>query len=452
MGADHRTAAARRRVAAAGLALAVAAQGCGELHPRLEAALAPDAPDLVFDRDIDLPPPQGLRVTSNLDREIGLAWDPILVGDVAGYVILRSREAAGSYGPAGRTSSRFATVWVDSGHEPGALGDGQTYHYRVHPYDSKGYVSRSHGFATATTAPAPEPPGGIRTYSNLPRRVVLRWEPAETPSVVGYQVLRGPTRAGPWERVAFVRGQLRTVYEDSVPGDLRVLYYRLRSVNRFAGESEMSEPVRAVTKAEPLPPVGLEVAERALGSIRLRWQRNVERDIVRYDVLRAVRGPGGWDPERLIAEVAPPDSGMRDSRVGCGQRVRYRLRAADADGLTSAPSQPLEVEAPGIGLGTRDGPDGPELFWDPAAAAGWTLASVYRQRSVRPDLLLGEGEPDAPFPLSGLPAGAHRLSVVLSRPQSPAGTGRPAARGPDSFETAPPCELAVNLSPARGAP
>ena len=115
-----------------------------------ERLFAKDQP-LVFDKGSHLLPPEGLRVTSNEDRQISLAWDPVLVGDVAGYAILRAKGTGEVvYERVGITRSRFGTVFTDAGASAGALGDGQTYAYRVHPYDKKGRVSRSHAALTAT--------------------------------------------------------------------------------------------------------------------------------------------------------------------------------------------------------------------------------------------------------------------------------------------------------------
>ena len=104
-----------------GRALAIAllagfALACASTSEKLaERLFARDQP-LVFDRGSRLLPPEGLRVTSNQDREIALAWDPVLVGDVAGYAILRAKGSGeDAYARVGITQSRFGTVFTDAG-------------------------------------------------------------------------------------------------------------------------------------------------------------------------------------------------------------------------------------------------------------------------------------------------------------------------------------------------
>lgn len=439
-----------RRAGALALALgaALAAAGCASLRARVLDAFAHGDLVLSFDRPSDLLPPEGLRVTSTADRSIALAWDPVLVGDVAGYAITRSRAAPGPYENVGVTHSRFGNVFVDTGERPGALGDAQSWHYRVHPFDSAGRVSRSHAYVSAATDPPPAQPDGVQAYSNLPRRVVLRWNASASPSATGYTVQRSPTAAGPWEKVGYVDGRVRTQFEDGVAGDLRVMYYRLLTLNRFGGESLPTDPVRAVTKAEPLPPIGLEIATRALGEIGVRWTPNVERDLVHYELLRQSAAGDGFGPERVVGEVPPDATQAIDFGVGCGERVRYRLRALDVDGLVSEFSAPLESVGEDIGLAASTGVEGWKITWDAARASGWAHVRVFQTRALRPDLLLGEAPVDGSLVLGTLPSGRYELHAVLVRDASSRAAAPGIAFGlrPEhGEETSPPCPLEVSV-------
>jgi hypothetical protein len=234
------------------------------------------------------------------------------------------------------------------------------------------------------------------------------------------------------------------VYEDPVSGDLRLLYYQLTAMNRFGGESSRTEPVRAVTKAEPLPPIALELRGRRLGFVELSWARNVERDVVSYGVWRARSTDGSFKKEERIGAVEPPEVEFEDREVGCAERVRYRVRAVDADGLLSDFSRPLEVV--GADLGTRiDLSDGVAIVrWDPGRAEGWTGARVYRSRRLFQDALLGEGLGVSEMPLPALPPGKHELSLVLTRPP----TRKPRVTIPGAtpaLELAPACRIELTL-------
>ena len=399
------------------LCLALALAGCASTAEKVATTLFVKDQPLVFDRASDLLPPESLRVTSNADRQISLAWDPVLVGDVAGYAILRGTASAeGSFHRIGITTSRFGTVFTDQGDKPGSLGDGQTYSYRVHPYDRQGRVSRSHAALTATTEPRPAIPEGLQVYSNLPRKAVLSWKPSEQNAVAGYGIYRCPTMAGPWERVAFAEGRLNSVHEDPNPGDLRVMYYRITAVNRFGGESEMTEsPIRAVTKAEPLPPTGLEADAKHLGRVALQWAANVEPDVRGYEIWRSEKLGADFAPETRIATVGADKTSYLDPAVGCGETVRYRLRALDADGLESFYSEPLEVTGPDLALALQRTPEGFVLRWDPARGKLFASARVSQLRSVLPDKELASVSGAAEAALPALAPGTE-LEVELGAP------------------------------------
>jgi fibronectin type 3 domain-containing protein len=408
--------------------------GCQTLADRVAKRLNREAP-IDMERSVDLLAPTGLRVTSTGERQIALAWDPVLVGAISGYAVLRA-PPDGPFDPIGRTGSRFETVYVDAGRGADRLGDGTRWRYRLHTLDLDGRISRDHSDVSATTDPPPDPPAGLRAYSNLPRRVVLAWDPNPSTYVWGYEVRRSPTLAGPWDAVARLEGRLATVHEDPVPGDLRVLYYRVVALNAFDGESEPSDPIRAVTKAEPLPPIGLDVTGRRLGRVVLAWQANVERDLRGYRVYRAERDGPGWTSERVVASLAREELSFTDVRVGCGQQLRYRMRAIDSDGLESDFSEPLEVAGEDLGLAAK----GLRLEWDAKRASAWPLARVSQIRRALPDRTLGEVPSKGPFPLGDLAPGSYRLGVTLLHP--------PGAESPPPAP-APRCLTEVRI-PASG--
>lgn len=403
-------------------------------------------PELTLERPSDLPPPEGLHATSTDDRRISLAWHPVLVGDVEGYAVLRSDAARGPYLQVARTDSRFATVVTDAGESDGALGDGRTYHYRVHPYDAEGRVSRSHAYLVATTAAGPEPPLDVQVYSNLPRRVVLSWEASAEVGVSGYTIYRCPSAAGPWERRAVIEGRMNTVHEDVVDGDLRVMYYRVGARNRFGNESGLTEPLRAVTKAEPLPPIELSVARRSLGRVDLGWERNVEPDLVRYEIWRAVRprgvDPPEWGPEQHIGSVDADVTGFADRAVGCGVTLRYRLRAIDRDALVSEFSDTLEITGLDLGLELTPQEGGAwRLSWDPGRARGWRSIRVHRARFALPDALLGTVRGPSHLRLPAPAVRPRQLLIVTPADEEP-GTGVGAQASREA--TLPPsCEIRV---------
>lgn len=312
----------------------------------------PRAPLLMESQPATLPGPTGIRATRGELREIAVAWDPVLAGQVAGYAVERSLSENGPFLRIAVLTDRFETGLLDRGFdlapkspatqgEPG-LGDGASYFYRVRAFDAQGHLSQTFsGVAAGRTAPLPGPPEGLRVVSRLPRKVALGWRPSSDPTVSGYVVLRSPGAAGPFEPIAKLEGRHRTHYVDRGLGDLEVFYYELRAVNAAGAQGPPGDPVQGLTKPDPLPPAGLRIATRDASSIVLAWEPNVEPDVIAYRVLR--RDPEDDEPEEL-ATVRAPATSFRDDEAR--DATSYQVVAIDADGLESAPAE-LAADDPG---------------------------------------------------------------------------------------------------------
>lgn len=351
-----------RQLLAAGVLLFVA--GCagssldlGRAGRALRGHPPTTTPLLVESPPAELAGPTGIRATRGELREISVSWDPVLSGQVSGYVVERSLAETGPFMRVALLMDRFETGLLDRGFdlapkspaaegEPG-LGDGAAYAYRVRAFDAQGHIAAaSSSIAAGRTAPRPDPPEGLRVVSRLPRKVALGWRPSNDPTVKGYVVLRSPGAAGPFEPIAELDGRHRTHYVDRGLGDLHVFYYQLRAVNAADAQGAPSEPVQGLTKPDPLPPIGLRIAAREGSGLVLAWEPNVEPDIVAYRVFR--RLPDDEDAE-VVGTVRAPATSLRDDEAG--KTLAYQVIAIDADGLESAPAELAASEPDGSRIG-----------------------------------------------------------------------------------------------------
>jgi uncharacterized protein len=371
------------------LAVALLAPGCGaaldvEGAARLLRSAETPRPPLLTERPpADLPAPQGLRAVSGELRAAPLKWDPVLTGDVAGYVVERALREKGDFQRIGIVTDRFEISFVDRGSDlapkaaPGPdLGDGTTYFYRVRAFDGQGRIAAaSSQVVSASTAPPPPRPEDLRVYSHQPRKIALSWRPSEDPTVSGYVVYRSPSESGDYLPVARVNGRYATTWVDLGLAPLRVFYYRVAALNQAGGEGAATAEVRGVTKPEPLPPAALHVAKAGLGRVQLAWEPNVESNIAGYRLLRL---RDGADTEQVVAQLGPGETAAEDRAVGAGESLTYRVVAIDRDGLESAPSDPVEVVAPGYGLEARAEDGGVRLRWAAADDDAFQSARVMR--------------------------------------------------------------------------
>jgi hypothetical protein len=398
------------------------------LTPKPEPASAPPSEQVPT---AALPPPEGLSTISGELRAIPLHWDPLLISGVAGYVMERSQQRAGPYRQVADLDGRANTAWVDRGAglvaaattgEPATLGDGETYFYRVRPRTLQDVLGEeASAVVTGTTAVLPDPPEELCAYSHQPRSVPLSWRASADPNVDSYVIERSPTSQGPFESIQELEGRFETVYVDLDLGDLRVFHYRVRSVNRAGGRGEPSDPERAVTKGEPLPPVGLRVVAQGLGANELTWDANVENDLIGYQLFRQRAASDTQEPVGSLSESV---TRVVDREVGAGESVHYTLRALDSDGLESDTSGPLEVTSVDYEIESEVGPEGVVLRWRDRSNEGWVHARILLIRALGPtDLGTTSG---ALFVHTGVtPGNLYRYRIVL---ETAAGRRAPESR------------------------
>jgi fibronectin type 3 domain-containing protein len=335
--------------------------------------IEPQRPPLVEQPASDLPPPGGLRAHSGAFRRIPLQWDPMLDLEVGGYLVEVADAADGFFAP-------LVPVWgrghlaIVAGEPLAPLGDGETRYFRLRAFAPDGRLSpQASTVVVATTAPLPDAPIGLRAYSRQPREVPLAWRVSEDASVEGYRLERSPGKDGPWQVVAELTDRYQTSFVDEGLGDLRVFYYRVAARNAGGAVGPESQPVRAVTKPKPLPPLDLRLERQGLGVNQLGWEPNVEPDILEYRLYR--EEPEG---QQLIASAPREQQRIVDTTVRAGEPAVYTLVAVDRTGLTSRSSNVVRADGVGYGLEVTPRPDGVQLEWDPRSDEDFVRARIER--------------------------------------------------------------------------
>jgi hypothetical protein len=131
-----------------------------------------------------------------------------------------------------------------------------------------------------------------------------------------------------------------------------------------------------VTKAEPLPPIGLRLVEQRLGENHLAWEPNVESDVLGYRLLRYRAGR----PAETVATLGGSGAtSLVDVELVADEAVAYALVAFDAAGLESDATDRLRVVSDGYRLAAEVRDGAVHLRWAPVAPAGFTSARIFRE-------------------------------------------------------------------------
>jgi fibronectin type 3 domain-containing protein len=182
-------------------------------------------------------------------------------------------------------------------------------------------------------------------------------------------------------------------------------------VNAAGGVGEEASEVRAVTKPEPLPPIGLRVETLRLGSNLLTWDPNVEKDIAGYRLLRIREESSS---EEIVAALEPGVTRAEDRAVGAGERLSYAVVVFDRDGLESEPSDPIDVVSVDYGLTAAPRDGAIHLHWSSKVQEDFVTARIVRKGTFGDDEIgrvPSEGFVDGDVK----PGKRYRYQVILVR-------------------------------------
>lgn len=218
----------------------------------------------------------------------------------------------------------------------------------------------------------PGTPSGVSVTAGQ-SRIWVSWQTNREPDLAGYRVYYRLGQVGPpWDGTAAVEGTPSPVQVVATNFLLRGLllgtnYFVAGSaVDTTGNESPLSTPIQATTTpAAPAPPTGVAARFGPDGTNILMWALSEDdgyndRDVVRYDVFRAVL-PGG-----SYVKVGEASAGVglyteTNAAVGSTQYVGYAVTAVATNGPSSSQTLANRLMADGVTI-DNDG-DGIPDWW-----------------------------------------------------------------------------------------
>lgn len=270
------------------------------------------------------------KAISGLPNRVKLIWRPHNSSRVASYIIERSEFSTTKWEELAKIDGRLNAEYIDAG-----LKDNHVYKYRVKVKTYDGLVSRSSNIVEAGTKPLPIGVKNLTATTDIPKKVVLRWDGSEDKDFSYYKVYR---TSNPILFYSYLAKTKDTSYEDLINENGSSYYYLVTVVDKDGLESLRQESaVTGTSLAIPLP-VYITSSNHDGRSINITWNTQDNRAI-RYNVIKEFK-----DSKKIITGVT--GNTFSDADVVRGVEYTYKIVSIDKYGLASKESEKTIIEMP----------------------------------------------------------------------------------------------------------
>ncbi|MBI4689722.1 MAG: hypothetical protein HY754_05605 [Nitrospirae bacterium] len=178
------------------------------------------------------------------------------------------------------------TTFTDRG-----LEDNSVYQYAVTALNADNNESDLSSILEVRTFPAVE---GLAATSGKIRRVPLKWN-LYSYDTAGYRIYRSSEKETGFKQIAQIEGRNKTTYTDSSGlSDISTYWYKIAVFGSDGAETDMSNPVSAVTRDKPPIPIGLTGRGGEARRVSLKWDgiNSPDDEIKGYIIYRSTEEKG----------------------------------------------------------------------------------------------------------------------------------------------------------------
>ncbi len=296
--------------------------------------------------DPNMPRVKNIKILTDM-TEIAFEWSAVYTANIKGYHIYRSDplKKDGKLHLIATIDDRYVSHYVDT-----KLIPGTTYYYRISTFAKENRESAPSNVVEAKTLPLLSSVPFIKAISGLPHRIKIIWRPHPSPRVEAYIIQRNDLTDLKWSDIKTIEGRLNAEYIDKGLKDNKSYRYRVKVKTYDGIISTPSDVVEGNTK--PLPPMvsSLKASRDLPKRIEVTWQKSPKKDVVYYNVYRAITPYLFY---KYLAKTA--DNKFVDMIGEDGVARYYKVTAVDNEGLES-----LKQENPVMGT-TLKKPESPVL-------------------------------------------------------------------------------------------
>jgi fibronectin type 3 domain-containing protein len=227
------------------------------------------------------------------DGTVTLTWDAVPGADH--YTVSRGSASGGPYTPLAPASPIKTNSYTDTG-----LTNGQTYYYVVTVSNgSCDSVSSSQASAMPQTCPSQGPPGKPTLSITKSSQVKVDWTAATPAPVGGYNILRGPSAAGPYTSVGTVGSAIVTFTDPTDATVGTTYYYQVKAIGDLCSNTSAASSITLACSTLAQPTAS--ITANADGSIKVSW--GAVDGATAYTVSRSTTNGSGYQPVAAATNI-----------------------------------------------------------------------------------------------------------------------------------------------------
>lgn len=269
-----------------------------------------------------------IQAIYGLPNKIKVLWRPHPDLRVASYILEKSSLSSDRWHEVARINGRLNVEYIDND-----VKAGQNYRYRILVKTCNGIVSAPSKVVDAQAKALPNMVMNLNASVNLPKKILLTWEPNSNEDFDHYAIYRATNEIFPMTKIATT---IDVAYEDLVNDNGVNYYYKVTAVDKDGLESpRQNAPVVGSTLSAPKEPV-FNYARFNDSAIELSWNISSDSRAVKYKITKSSKQ--GQD---IIYDVV--GQSYSDFNIQRGVEYTYKIQAIDEYGIESKYSKKAVV-------------------------------------------------------------------------------------------------------------
>ncbi|MEA2072054.1 MAG: hypothetical protein U9O86_00585 [Campylobacterota bacterium] len=272
---------------------------------------------------------------TGMPRVAKIIWRPHTNEKVKAYVVERKTLEDEKWEKHATVTGRLSAEYIDE-----ELNDNYVYMYRVRVVTYDGITSTPSQIVKVVTKALPMSIKNIKTTTNLPHRIDIKWGESKEEDFALYYLYRSSDIDGRYELIAKLHN---SKFSDKIDEDGKSYFYRVSCVDKDGLESENSKSsIQGVTLSRPDAPAIVE-AKNLGKSIEIHWSQTDPRS-VSYIVTKLHKK--GWFKESSEEFIGIKSHKFIDTNVEPDSTYTYVVQSLDKHEIISEESVAVKIITP----------------------------------------------------------------------------------------------------------